>query len=275
LLDYIYLGPDKTGSTWLFKALQSHKDIHVAICKDLYFFDRYYHRGLKWYMSKLNEGHTSEKIKGEISHDYLFSKAASVRIQTMAPNAKLITFLRDPIERSFSQYLYIKKSGLTKKPLLEAINEFPEIIDNSLYDIHLVKYQWARKKGNLKIFLFEDLLNSEKNFASKVIGSLLGVESNTNIDLPGKQRAASTARFYLLAKIMKKSALIARDHGLEDLIGKIKHSNYMNFLYKNYDVKPTPTKQEISFLMECFSESMKNLKEDYNIDTNKWLAKYE
>lgn len=274
-VDFLYLGPDKSGSTWLFEMLRMQDGIHIAKCKDLYFFDRYFNRGINWYKKKINYGLDKEGlIKGEISHDYLFSQVASMRIKSYLPEVKMLTFFRDPIARSFSQYLYIKKSGLTKKSFLDAINDYPEIIENSLYHLHLDKYAWAIERGNLKILLFEDLVKSEEKFARDII-AFINPSPSKEVKLPGKQREASEARFYFLSKLFKLAAVKARDLGFEDLIGKIKHSRYMSLIYKEYKVKPRPTKEEVDFMMSCFAGSLSKLKVNYGVNVDRWLAKYE
>ena len=40
-----YIGPDKAGSSWLHTMLDHHPQVYVTEAKDLYFFDRFYHRG--------------------------------------------------------------------------------------------------------------------------------------------------------------------------------------------------------------------------------------
>ena len=49
LPNLVYIGPDKAGSTWLFGLLNRHPDVFMTPAKDLYFFDRYYDKGIEWY----------------------------------------------------------------------------------------------------------------------------------------------------------------------------------------------------------------------------------
>ena len=37
--DFLYIGPDKSGSTWLYEVLRRHPEVFVPSVKDLYFFD--------------------------------------------------------------------------------------------------------------------------------------------------------------------------------------------------------------------------------------------
>ena len=45
LPNFLYIGPDKAGSSWLHEMLIRHPDVYLTPAKDLYFFDRYYDRG--------------------------------------------------------------------------------------------------------------------------------------------------------------------------------------------------------------------------------------
>ena len=52
--DFIYIGPDKAGSSWLHEVLLEHPQVFLTPAKGLYFFDRYYDRGLPWYVSQFD-----------------------------------------------------------------------------------------------------------------------------------------------------------------------------------------------------------------------------
>ena len=47
---FLGIGVLRGGTTWLHELLVSHPDVYVpARCKETYFFDLYYERGLEWY----------------------------------------------------------------------------------------------------------------------------------------------------------------------------------------------------------------------------------
>lgn len=52
LPNFLYIGPDKAGSSWLHEVLIQHPEVFLSEAKDLYFFDRYYDRGMAWYASQ-------------------------------------------------------------------------------------------------------------------------------------------------------------------------------------------------------------------------------
>ena len=50
--NFLFIGPDKAGSSWLFRVLGSHPEVYLSPAKDIYYFDRYYDRGIDWYLSR-------------------------------------------------------------------------------------------------------------------------------------------------------------------------------------------------------------------------------
>src|SRR5262245_51708602 len=92
--DFLFIGPDKCGSSWLFEVLRQHPLCFVPPAKDLYFFDRYYARGWAWYERHFAAAPTGCRARGELSHDYLFSPLAAERIAASLPEVRLLTILR-------------------------------------------------------------------------------------------------------------------------------------------------------------------------------------
>ena len=80
LPNLVFLGPDKAGSTWLYQLLDWHPQAFVPPAKEMFFFDRYFDRGVDWYARQYADVGRHELVVADISHDYLFSSAAPVRI---------------------------------------------------------------------------------------------------------------------------------------------------------------------------------------------------
>ena len=94
--NFLYIGPDKSGSSWMFDYLSKHEECYIPSCKDIYFFDRFYHRGSHWYLSFFRKGAGKQAV-GEICHDYLFSQDAINRIKVFFDEIKILTSLRNPV----------------------------------------------------------------------------------------------------------------------------------------------------------------------------------
>lgn len=99
--DFLGIGAQKSGTTWLNANLRSHPDIFLA--KDeLHYFDQYWWTSLRGYSEVFSERHAS--VAGEITPAYSILPVHRIRvIRALRPDLKLIFLMRNPIERAWSQ----------------------------------------------------------------------------------------------------------------------------------------------------------------------------
>lgn len=123
--DFIIIGTQRGGTTSLYRYLTGHPEIGGAFRKEVHYFDRYYAKGLDWYL-----GHFPKRgefpIVGEASPYYLFHPDAPERVREVVPHAKLIVLLRNPVDRAYSQYHMKVARGLETLPFADAIDREPE-----------------------------------------------------------------------------------------------------------------------------------------------------
>jgi hypothetical protein len=96
LPNFIYIGPDKAGSSWLHEVLFQHPEVFLTEAKDLYFFDRYFDRGLSWYRNQFRRATPEHRVVGEVCQDYLFEPEAAKRIRDCLGEINLMVTLREP-----------------------------------------------------------------------------------------------------------------------------------------------------------------------------------
>ena len=232
--NFLYIGTDKAGSTWLFRVLSWHPQVYMTPSKDIYFFDKYFDRGLEWYQKQFRpEG--GERIICEISHDYLYAPEAAARIHDTLPGVRLMVCLREPVERAFSAYLYLLKHGLFQGSFEEALDAVPALVENGSYVCYLKTFLSLFGRERIFVGVFDDLQADSNAFAGALF-DFLGID---RIDLPeelrGKTLAAAKARSLFLARLMKKGAWFVRDLGLSALVGRIKSSPWVDrMLYDPY-----------------------------------------
>jgi len=271
--NFLYIGPDKSGSTWIYNILLQHPECYVPIIKDIYFFDKFYDKGIDWYLSFFRSASANIKAVGELSHDYLYSKEAAERIYSHYPKINLITCLRNPIDRTFSNYLFLKRSGITKLSFKDAIKKYPSLISRSLYYKHLSIYFDIFDYDQIKILFFDELVNNPSKFAEDLFKAL-SLSINSQIDYDKKVLPASEARNYYLAKVAKYSAKVIRESGYSNFLGKLKNSSLTGLLYKNYNKKNKPTLDDISRLelIDVFKSDVNNLSVILKTDLSRWLS---
>ena len=110
---FLLIGAQKCGTTSLFNYLAMHPQVAAPFRKEIKFFDCNYSEGIDWYRahfplrSRLRAGRTT----GEASPYYIFHPLAAARIHDLLPQAKLIAILRNPVDRAYSHYQHMVRSG--------------------------------------------------------------------------------------------------------------------------------------------------------------------
>lgn len=230
---FLFIGPDKTGSSWIFEYLDAHPQCFVPEAKDLYFFDREYHRGMAWYEKFFAPATAQQRAVGELSHDYILSDEVADRIRTDLPDVRLMAAIRNPVDRSYSHYLYLKRSGMTQGSFREALTKFPDIIENSRYSVMLPRFMDRFPQEQLLFVMFDELRTDPQRFGDRIT-TFLGIDPLKATDI-GVVRPASRARSHHLARLMKIGAAGARRLGLQNLVGRIKHGALGKSLYVPID----------------------------------------
>lgn len=273
LPNFIFIGPDKTGSTWIYESLKLHPEVCVAKAKDIYFFDKFFSKGVAWYESMFSHC-KGKKAAGEVSHDYLFSEDACKRIHKIIPNVKLITCLRNPVERAFSAYLFLVRHGITTDDFFTSIKRFPEIIHRSCYAEPLKKYISTFGRGHILILRFDDLENNPLNFVSQIY-KFIGVDATYKPEeiLHRKVLPAAKPRNLSIAFITKQLALFVRHIGFPNIVGKVKQSPFVQkLLYVPYEEKnrPTISGNEKKYLQKFFEPHITALENLLGEGFNEW-----
>lgn len=270
--NFLYLGPDKSGSSWIFEILRQHPQVFVPACKDVYYFDQQFERGPDWYLEFFAKAPAEALARGEISHSYLFSAKAAERIGDFLPGVKLFSSLRNPVDRCFSHYLYLRSSGLVSKPFEAVLEERPGLIRSSLYADPVAGYQRRFPPEQLQFLLFDDLERDARAYAFQIF-RFLGVECSEKIDYGAKVRPARRARSEGLARLVKWGALRAREQGLTRLVGALKSGPLSRLLYQPYakEQKPTMALETRNRLCEFFAPDLERLSGLIGRNLSHWI----
>jgi hypothetical protein len=98
--EFLGIGAQKAGTTWLFRNLRLHPDLFLPR-KEMHYFDKNYFTPLSSYLREFRPGRG--KIRGEITPAYAILPAWKVRvIQRLRPDLRVVLLLRNPIERAWS-----------------------------------------------------------------------------------------------------------------------------------------------------------------------------
>ncbi|MEM8781015.1 MAG: sulfotransferase, partial [Cyanobacteria bacterium P01_G01_bin.49] len=126
--DFLILGPQRTGSTWLHRNLKLHPQVFLTTPKEIFFFNLvkspehhlYQSNDLEWYLEFYHESFKSylknnlnslqkygelyrPKVRGEATASYAtMSRDLIENVVRLNPNIKAILLIRNPIIRAWS-----------------------------------------------------------------------------------------------------------------------------------------------------------------------------
>jgi hypothetical protein len=259
-VDFIGIGPQKTGSTWLHEVLSSHSSILLPQgTKETMFFDRYYEKGLNWYQDYFSEKDNAEQKLGEITPSYFHCEVAIDRIYALNPLCKIIITVRNPISKAISLHHHHQNKGRVSPIFSEAIVQMPEIIISG----HYIKYipQWIKKfeVDQVKLIFFDDI---QKN-PEKVWQELCEFLNISLINLPDIANKIinekKISKFPQLAKIASEIAIKMREYKMHNLVEKIKHIGF-NSIYSGGESRIIPlSNEEYNQLYDLYYDDIKFL----------------
>jgi hypothetical protein len=265
--NFIYIGPDKAGSSWLHEVLIRHESIFMPPAKDLYFFDRYYSRGLAWYLDHFEGARSQHTVVGEVCQDYLFHPEAPARIRDSLDDVRFMVTLRDPAERAFSSYLYMLKQGETPGTFLEALETRPELLEHGRYATNLQRFEEMFGDDRVYVGVFDDLVEDPQRFVDDLLAWLGVAPMPLPNDLVEARLPAGRARSVLLSRVARRGSEFVREHNGANLIGRVKRSSLVQrTLYHQLgDDKPTLSGTERAAVCEALECEIVALDQRYGL----------
>jgi hypothetical protein len=266
--NFIYLGPDKAGSSWLHEVLRTHPQVFLTPAKGLYFFDRYFDRGMQWYVDQFQGARREHLVRGEVCQDYLAHPEAADRMARCLDEVKLMVTLRDPAERAYSSYLHMLRSGWRAGTFSEALSTHPELLEHGRYATQLKRFRSLFGKDALHVAVFDDLQNDPQAFLD-ALTSWLAIEplplepSMLEPTLP-----AGRARSVVLSRIASRGAHALRNRDAGSLVGRIKRVPLVQqTLYQPLrDDRPCMTPRERAVVQTALVDEVRCLDAEYDLD---------
>ncbi len=188
--NFFIVGKPKAGTTALHQLLAQHPDIFMSSFKEPHHFHLEHaqagaarNRGMSGlafadrdkYLELFKDA-TDEKIVGESSTGYLYSKSAAQEIAKFNPDAKILMVLREPVDFMHSFHSQLLRSANENEPdFRAALNleesrkkgknipftaTYPEnllYIDQAHYANQVKRFFDAFDSRNIKVCIYEDL----------------------------------------------------------------------------------------------------------------------
>jgi len=186
LPDFLGLGAQKAGSSWLWANLRCHPDLYLPAGKELHYFNLYFYSSLASYAAQFEGG--TGKLKGDITPAYSILDPPKIRfVRQIMRHVKLILILRNPIDRAWSRAkMVLSEPGdkeidvkaFSRQHLLRALAD-PSSRARSDYLTIIDNWREHFPKEQLHICFFEDLTQRPKEFLTAIF-AFLGVRSDVD-----------------------------------------------------------------------------------------------
>lgn len=300
LPNFLVLGAAKSGTTSLYQYLCQHPEVFMSPVKEPRYFaygedlgERPPMRGPgdEWANRKavfteeayraLFAGAQGQRAVGEASPVYLYSPGAPPRIRRFLPKARLIVILRDPVERAYSHFMHLIKTG--REPLRDfeaALDAEPERRAQGwewswhyqalgFYHAQLQRYLQHFDRKQLTVYLFEDLKEDATALAQDLF-RVLGVDAAFEPDVSVRHRKSGVPYSQRLQRFLfnpdnplrRLSRLVLPEAVRARLLARMKNANVS---------KPPLPAGARARLADAYRDDVRRLEALIDRDLSGWL----
>lgn len=225
MIDFIGIGGQRSGTSWIYACLYEHPAICAPI-KEIHFFSRpRYEKGVAWYLSHFKRCGAGQ-LRGEFSTSYLYSPIAAERIKKSFPSVKIIACLRNPVTRAFSQYRNAIAAGEIGKSVSfeQYLADEKSVVEQGFYYSQVNRYRDLFPKDRLLVLIYEDSLRDPAAFVKRIY-EFLGVDASFAPSLLHRRvNTARTPRLIWIDRTMIQIAEALRRAGFDRLVWVVKKS---------------------------------------------------
>lgn len=290
-IDFICVGAEKCGTTWLAEMLVQHPQVFLPKQKELHYFNRKFvedpsldnynfDKPLAWYLSFFAPAAQSQ-AKGEICPSYLWDEHASQRIYAFDPRVKIFMILRDPVERTFSAYRFYVQRGVIREKMISrtTLLRYASLtLERSLYFGQVKRYFDLFPVEQLRVYFFDDLRRDPVSFL-KQIERFLGIAEviPQNVKdavymtgeptFPGLNRFLVKARHWTRRRLPTSLVDWAREIRLAEMLERLRQANRSHKRPSSKEMLDEETRQ---WLREYFYSDIERLENLLGVDLSAW-----
>ena len=283
LPNFLIIGAHKAGTSSLYHYLREHPEIYMPTLKEARFFaydesnpdhqrkvpKTYPITSMQEYEALFREV-KNEKAIGEASPEYLNNARAAERIRECLPSAKLIASLRNPIDRTYSEFIMRRRSGNENRSISEAVSSNERWIKTGFYYENLIRYIDGYSNSQIEIVLFEDLVADPLKIVQRLF-TFLEVDDTYIPDISKQYNPGGVPKNKVLNSFFNliKNPSIKRSINLlvPDSLANIGR----NIRQRNLEKPPSLSSEARQQMLPIFREDILKLQELIQRDLSSWL----
>lgn len=275
-LDFVCVGPQRTGTTWVYEMLRQHPDLCLPkAVKETMYFDQHYEQGLEWYSQYFGHARPGQ-LHGEVAPTYFDAPKVPQRILDVSPDCRILITLRDPVERARSLFLHHLKKGRVSRNFWDAAERVPRIIEAGRYARYIPR--WRSRFGSEQVtLLFLDDIKKKPKEVLRLIQATLGVR---RADPPENQNerfnGASLPRFTTLARGIAFLTTKLHEYGFHNVVRSVKKTGAKSLVYSGGEERmPTLSASVRENLVNEYERDIRFVEEESGRDLSRWRAQPE
>lgn len=273
LPNILFVGPQRSGTTWIWEYLRARGDIVLPEgVKETWFFSSMFHKGVGWYASHFKPMKDYSAII-EVDPTLFSHPEAPRRVREILGSDVLIVItVRNPVERSWSHYLHARRYGWTEKPLEQAVQEIPDIIEASRYSKHIPRWKSVVGEKCVIILHHEALDQDPHSFVSDMCSAIgLPLVNIPERLLKTRVNIGRDVRSQILIRIATRLSNWLRSYQMYSVIDFVKRMGIRRMLYKplneGYSLHPRDKAMLFELLKEEY-DFLSFLNSDENPSSN-------
>ncbi len=262
--NFLIVGAEKSGTTWLYDRLRIHPDVFMPEVKEIHYFNKlnskkqkrrnYENHDFEWYKDHFRKWE-GESAVGEATPMYLCDKKAPKRIRYYLPAVRLVACLRYPTDRAYSHYWMSRGKEHTTRSFQEVVQcRLPRFIERGRYGEQLERYLSYFDRSKILVLVHEEMFDEPTQHLNKVC-SFLGIDDSFYRNqswITEPVNRSSTIRSTLLHRGISTAAKWMRDReGLRQMLDLLKASGItdrikqINKVHRDYPDMPNNLREEL------------------------------
>jgi hypothetical protein len=216
-VDIFHIGPQKSGTTWVYRCLKEHPEIACPPKDSIHYFDMFYSKGREWYASFFSEAREGQKLL-DPTPSYIRSPWAGRRIARENPAARIVICLRNPIERAFSHYWHEKKKrkyNFSFDEVLRNYDLYSSLLEPGFYAEHIERYLRHFSREQILCQLFEEMAGNPEAFLVQLLRFLEVDDGFRPSALHHKINVAGHRSGFVSSHLQPKAKAVFRRLGLK------------------------------------------------------------
>jgi hypothetical protein len=272
LLNSLFVGPQKTGTTWLYKIFSQHPTIcFPKNVKETMFFELYYKEGLSRYESYFSHRKLFQ-ICAEVAPTYFDIREAVTRIHLLNPDCKILISLRHPVDRAFSLYCHHLRLGDVPPSFEKAIDKMPRILEAGHYKKHIPLWLNTFGRNKVEFVLVDDIEQKPKSVIFDICSFLNISESEllSNSSLYQKENKASMPKYPILATAASQTASFLRARQFDAVVEVAKQLGLGQVYSGGHSKLPQITSQQARFLTKYYESDVSYVEDILERNLSSW-----